>query len=173
LGTVMDGNGRPAERKAAQRRRRLVLAGSIAAAIVLAFVAYEHWPKAPLDPKDPSTWPVTERRAVILARDEGEPCPPSRLAWKIEGSEWREAGAWQSRGGATDATTEGGPLCLRAVRDLGTLIKVGKGAEQETDSAIFAAVIEKDGGCPAGTNYEAGDYCLKTTRLPPAPDIAP
>ncbi len=122
---------------------------------------------------DPSTWPVTERRAVILARDAGEACPPSRLAWKFEGSEWREAGAWQQRSTSTGPATQGGILCLRAVRDLGTLIKIGEGAEQETNSAIFAAVIEKDGSCPAGSNYEAGDYCLKSTRLPPAPDIAP
>jgi hypothetical protein len=53
------------------------------------------------------------------------------------------------------------------------LIKIGQGAEQATNSAIFASVIEKDGGCPAGTNYEAGDYCLKSTKLPPAPYIAP
>lgn len=140
---------------------------------ISAFIAYDRWPKAPLDPKDPSTWPVTERRAVILARDAGELCPPDRLAWKFEGSEWREAGAWHKRGTSTGPPTEGGILCLRAVRDLGILIKIGDGAEQETNSAIFAAVIEKDGSCPAGTNYEAGGYCLKSTRLPPAPDIAP
>ncbi|HEY8277590.1 MAG TPA: hypothetical protein VIG52_11465 [Methyloceanibacter sp.] len=141
---------------------------------MLAFVAYEHWPKAPLDPKDPSTWPVTERRAVILASDQGEHCPPSRLAWQFEGTKWREAGTWRgSSGPAGDNASESGILCLRAVRDLGILSKIGQGAEETTNSAIFAAVIEKDGGCPAGTNYEAGDYCLKSTRLPPAPDIAP
>ena len=168
-----DGNGRPGARKPSPKRQRLVLAGTIALAGVLALVAYEHWPKAPLDPKDPSTWPVTERRAVILARDAGESCPPNRLAWKIEGSEWREAGAWQPRSAAAGGTTEGGILCLRSVRDLGTLNEIGSGAEQATNSAIFASVIEKDGGCPANTNYETADYCLKSTKLPPAPDIAP
>jgi hypothetical protein len=113
------------------------------------------------------------RRAVILARDAGESCPPSRLSWKFEGSEWREAGAWQQPITSTGTEPEGGILCLRAVRDLGTLIKLGQGAEQATNSAIFASVIEKDGSCPAGTNYEAGDYCLKSTKLPPAPYIAP
>jgi hypothetical protein len=146
--------------------------GLFALAVGSAFIAYDRWPRAPLDPTDPSTWPVTERRAVILARDAGESCPPSRLAWKFEGSEWREAGAWRPST-STGAAPEAGILCLRAVRDLGTLTKIGEGAEQTTNSAIFAAVIEKDGSCPAGTNYEAGDYCLKSTKLPPAPYIAP
>ena len=172
---MMGENSGPEPRKSRPKRRRLLLAGLIAALVVLASVAYEHWPKAPLDPKDPSTWPVTERRAVILARDQGEPCPPNRLSWRFEGTEWREAGAWQGRGGAGNggAPPDSGTLCLRAVRDLGTLSKIGPGAEEAPNSVIFAAVIEKDGNCPAGTNYEAGDYCLKSTRLPPAPDIAP
>jgi hypothetical protein len=169
----MDGKRRPGQHKSSPRRRTLLLLGLFALAAIAAFIAYDRWPKAPLDPKDPSTWPVTERRAVILARDAGESCPPSRLAWKLEGTEWRDAGAWQARSTYTGPATGGGILCLRAVRNLGTLIKIGEGAEQETNSAIFAAVIERDGGCPAGTNYQAGDYCLKSTRLPPAPDIAP
>jgi hypothetical protein len=161
------------QHKSIPRRRRLFFLGLFALAAVLAFIAYDRWPKAPLDPTDPSTWPVTERRAVILARDAGEKCPPNRLAWKVEGTEWREAGAWQQPSLSTGPAPEGGILCLRAIRDLGRLIKIGQGAEQETNSAIFAAVIERDGDCPAGTNYEAGDYCLKSTRLPPAPYIAP
>jgi len=149
-----DGNGRPGERKSSPKRRRLLLAGLIAALVVLASVAYEHWPKAPLDPKDPSTWPVTERRAVILARDAGEGCPANRLAWQFEGTEWREAGTWRGRSGPSGASaSESGVLCLRAVRDLGTLNKIGQGAEQAANSAIFAAVIEKDESCPAGTNF--------------------
>jgi hypothetical protein len=169
----MDAKRRSDQHKSSPRRRRLLLLGLFALGAISAFIAYDRWPKAPLDPKDPSTWPVTERRAVILARDANEACPASRLAWKFEGSEWREAGAWQNRSTSAGPATEGGILCLRAVRDLGTLIKIGDGAEEETNSAIFAAVIEKDGSCPTGTNYKAGDYCLKSTRLPPAPDIAP
>ena len=169
----MGRNGRPGQHKSNPIRRRLLLLGLFALAAGSAFIAYDRWPKGPLDPTDPSTWPVTERRAVILARDAGESCPPSRLSWKFEGSEWREAGAWQQPITSTGTAPEGGILCLRAVRDLGTLIKIGQGAEQATNSAIFASVIEKDGSCPAGTNYEAGDYCLKSTKLPPAPYIAP
>jgi hypothetical protein len=168
----MVGKRRSGQHKSSPLRRRLVLLGLLALAAASAFVAYDRWPKEPLDPTDPSTWPVTERRAVILARNAGESCPPSRLEWKFEGSEWREAGAWQPNG-ATGAASEAGILCLRAVRDLGSLTKIGEGAEQATNSAIFASVIEKDGDCPAGTNYEAGDYCLKSTKLPPAPYIAP
>ena len=169
-----DGNGRPGERKPSPKRRRLLLAGLIAAAVVLAFVAYEHWPKAPLDPKDPSTWPVTERRAVILASDKASTARPTAWHGNSRAPNGARPATWQGRSGpAGDNASESGILCLRAVRDLGTLIKIGKGAEQATNSAIFAAVIEKDGGCPAGTNYEAGDYCLKSTQLPPAPDIAP
>jgi hypothetical protein len=166
----MVGKRRSGQHKSSPSRRRLLILGLLALAAASAFVAYDRWPKEPLDPTDPSTWPVTERRAVILARDAGESCPRSRLAWKFEGSEWREAGAWQASNGAG---IEGGILCLRAVQNLGTLIKIGEGAEQATNSAIFASVIEKDDGCPAGTNYEAADYCLKSTKLPPAPYIAP
>jgi hypothetical protein len=167
----MVGKRRSGQHKSSPLRRRLLLLGLLALAVASTFVAYDRWPKEPLDPTDPSTWPVTERRAVILARNAGESCPPSRLEWKFEASEWREAGDWQPN----DATgaSEAGILCLRAVRDLGTLVKIGEGAEHATNSAIFASVVEKDGGCPAGTNYEAGDYCLKSTKLPPAPYIAP
>jgi hypothetical protein len=167
LGTITDKIPQAGEWKP----RRLIWVGLVAVALALAFIAYDRWPKPPLDPKDPSTWPVTERRAVVLARDAGLPCPASRLAWQFEGTEWREAGVWLPRQGS--AAEEGGILCLRAVQNLGTLIKMSAGAEDEPDSAIFASVTRKDRICPKGTNYDAGDYCLKSTPLPPAPDIAP
>jgi hypothetical protein len=170
LGTITDKIPETGERKSL----KLIRLGLIGVTLVLAFVIYDRWPKPPLDPRDPSTWPVTERRAVILAREAGVPCPPSRLAWQFEGTQWREVGTWLPRPGSpASAATEWGILCLRAEHDFGPLTKIGTGAEDQPDSAIFASVIEKDGSCPKGTNYEAGNYCLKSTPLPPAPDIAP
>ena len=148
----------------------------IAVAIVLALAAYRLWPKSPLDPKQPSTWPVSENRAIVLASGLQKPCPHNDFWWEITGREWREAGTWQQPSypsGDLITLSKAGILCVRSVRDLGNLHKIGPGAEDEPNSALFLAVTRKDGACPSGTNYETDQYCLKQTKLPPAPDITP
>ena len=172
----MGASGRPVQSSKSLRRRNLALLAVLVLAGISTAIAVKHWPKAPLDPKEPSTWPVTERRAVVLARGLDESCPPSSLGERLAGTEWRDAGTWQQPGGTGGdfvILSKAGILCLRAVRDLGSLHKIGRGAEQAPNSALFVMVIEKDETCPPGANYETDKYCLKATKLPPAPDIAP
>jgi hypothetical protein len=61
----------------ARRLRPLIL---VATAIVLAVAAYRLWPKSPLDPKEPSTWPVSENRAIVLARGLQKPTRRTDIA---------------------------------------------------------------------------------------------
>ena len=146
----------------------------IAAIFIAAPASQFLWPEPPTNPKKPSTWPVNEARAVVLAR--GRTCPQNAWVRNIAGTPWRRAGTWQKQEGAGTspaAGSGGGLLCLRADRDLGELRKVGTGAEDAPNSALYLAVTPKEGSCPSGTNYETARYCLTETMLPAAPDIAP
>lgn len=138
------------------------------------------WPKRPLDLEQPSTWPVSEARAIVLARDLGRPCPGNSLWWRLSGTAWTEAGTWQHQSGDGDFAeddhvilSKAGILCVRSARELGTLHKIGAGAEDAPNSALYLAVSPKQGSCPAAANYETPQYCLSETPLPPTPDIAP
>ena len=151
----------------------------IAAIFIAAPASQFLWPEPPINPKKPSTWPVNAERAVVLAR--GRTCPQNAWVRNIAGTPWRHAGTWQKPGEAGTSPAEGsepapsgdGILCLRADRDFGELRKIGTGAEDAPNSALYLAVTPKEGSCPSGANYETAQYCLTETKLPPAPDIAP
>jgi len=159
---------------------RLVALGLIGAALA-ALAAVLFWPQPPLDPQRPVTWPVSEGRAVVVAAGLRRKCPRNKTWWLVTGTAWQEAGAWQQAGAGGIGIAEdepitlakAGTLCLRAGRDLGPLQKVGTGAEDAPNAALYLAVTPRDGECPPGTNYATPRYCLTETPLPPAPDIAP
>ncbi len=154
---------------------------ALIAAALAALVAFLVWPAVPLDPQRPTTWPVSAERAVVVAAGLRRKCPHNKTWWVVTGTPWQEAGTWQQAGGAGLELGEdepitianAGPLCLRAGRDLGPLQKVGTGAEEAPNAALYLAVTPRDGDCPPGTNYATPRYCLTATPLPPAPDITP
>jgi hypothetical protein len=167
-------------------RRRLLPPPKLTAllllvSVVIALAAYLLWAEPSLDLEKPSTWPVSQTRAVVVVTGLARKCPHNRFWWTIIGTDWREAGTWQQAGAGGTDFGEGGPitlakagtLCLRAGRDLGALQKVGLGAEDAPSSALYLAVTQRQGDCPEGTNYATPRYCLTETPLPPAPDIAP
>jgi hypothetical protein len=153
----------------------------IATGLVAALTVYLIWPEPPIDPKQPSTWPVSEEKAVVLASGLGRNCPRNHLWWILTGTPWRDAGTWQKPGaggadfsdGSLITLSAAGTLCVRAARDLAEIQKVGRGAEEAPNSALYLSVTPKQGACPSETNYTTADYCLVETPLPPAPDIEP
>ena len=176
-----------AERKQRPGRRgfgALVLSALllIAAIFLTVLAATRLWPESTIDPKKPSSWPVNETRAVVLAKGDARVCPENAWIRNIAGTPWRYAGTWQKSDEGGAPQTEGGEptlsgvgiLCLRADRDFGELHKIGLGAEDAPGSALYLAVVRKEeGGCPPGANYETDQYCLIEASLPPAPDITP
>jgi len=165
------------------RRPRLLRLAALALVLagLAAIIATVFWPAPPLDPRRPATWPVSEERAVVIAAGLGRRCPHNKIWWVAPGRAWREAGTWQQAAegevdmgeGELVTLAKAGTLCLRAGRDLGSLQKLGTGAEEASGAALYLAVTPRDGDCPPGTNYATPGYCLTATPLPPAPDIAP
>jgi hypothetical protein len=105
-------------------RRRLVPPPKLAAllllvAVVIALAAYLLWPEPSLDLEKPSTWPVSQTRAVVVVTGLARKCPHNRFWWTIIGTDWREAGIWQQAGaGGTDfgegrAIARKGPIMPR------------------------------------------------------------
>ncbi len=148
-----------ATRRTQPRRVRLLVLLGIG--LLAALLVYSFWPEPQLDPVQPTTWPVAADRAVVLARAFDRECPANKF-WRDLEAKWRSGGTWAH-----------GTLCVRSKEDLGKLQKIGPGAEEAPNSALYLALTPKGGACPADANYGTDKYCLQETALPPAPDIAP